>query len=1111
MNRAMNQRLRFIQVRPPIAIALLSLLVSGGGPIFAGDTAKRVDPAKPTDRADWWSFKPIARPGVPRVAGDIRNPIDAFVRARLQSEGLSPSKEADRRTLIRRVTFDLIGLPPTPEEIDTFVSDPAPDAYERLVDRLLASPRYGERWARHWLDVVHYGDTHGFDKDKIRPNAWPYRDYVIRAFNEDKPYARFVREQLAGDRLYPGDPDGVVATGFIVAGPWDAVGQIEVSENTSNGAIVRNLDRDDMVMNTMSTFTSLTVHCARCHNHKFDPITQLDYYSLQAVFAGIGRADRPCDSDPAVALRRAQLTQEKGRLETALAALEQKVKSITPPTSTALDHEIETLRRRAAALAPSGAALANRTLGYHSAIEKKADLDKWVQVDLGTPRPIDAVFLVPVWHDYSGWPGPGWGFPHRFKLEASDDPNFASGVTLLADHTKADFPSPGTMPVASAAPPGLKTRYIRMTATRLWERTDDFIFALSEMIVLSQGRDAALGAAVTSLDSIEAPGSWGKAYLVDGMFGRTSFAQIADSAADPSATNGYHSEIAATPDTTKWVQIDLGKPQPIDRIRLIPARPTDFPDTPGFGFPVRFKVEAANDSDFSRATILVDQTDADFASPGDNPVAISGRGALARFVRVTANRLWERTHDYVFALAELEVESGGQIISRGAAVSALDSIESGRWSRAALVDGYNSRTRISVTNTPRSGIDGFAEAQRAGQQLQIALGRRDELLRQSIPTELSDQMAQARSSLDSVKVELARLAAPREVYAAASHFTPVGNHVPPPGGKPRPIHVLFRGNIGDPRELVGAGAVAFVPGANARFQLADPDDEGSRRAALAEWIVDRQNPLTWRSIVNRVWHYHFGHGLVETTNDFGHMGALPSNPELLDWLASEFRDGGDSIKTAQSIKSLQRLIVTSATYRQSSDGDAAREKIDAGNRLLWRMNRRRLEAEALRDTVLSVSGKLDLTMGGPGYYLFGFIDDHSPHYLYDQHDPDDPKSLRRTIYRFIVRSVPDPFMTTLDCPDPSIINDKRFETVTALQSLAMLNDTFMVREAHHFADRLQQIAPDLPRQIDAAYKLALGRSPITAESRDLTNFAQKNGLPNCCRLIFNLNEFVFVD
>ena len=244
---------------------------------------------------DWWSLRPLSRPAVPAVknAAWVRTPIDAFLLAAMEEKSLHPSPAADKATLLRRVTFDLIGLPPTPEEIDAFLKDVSPNAYEKVVDRLLASPRYGERWGRHWLDVVHYGDTHGYDKDKRRDHAWPYRDYVIRAFNQDKPYSRFIKEQLAGDVLYPDDPDGVMATGFVVAGPWDFVGHVELREGTVDKEKTRVLDRDDMVINAVSTFDSLTVHCARCHDHKFDPIPQKDYYRLQAVFAGVERADRP--------------------------------------------------------------------------------------------------------------------------------------------------------------------------------------------------------------------------------------------------------------------------------------------------------------------------------------------------------------------------------------------------------------------------------------------------------------------------------------------------------------------------------------------------------------------------------------------------------------------------------------------------------------------------------------------------------------------------------------------------------------------------------------------------------------------------------------------------
>lgn len=249
--------------------------------------------ADASDDLQWWSLQPIRKSPVPKLDSPwIRTAVDAFILQRLHEENLRPSPPVDRVTLLRRLMFDLHGLPPTPEQVQRFLADDRPDAYERLVDELLASPRYGERWGRHWLDIVHYGDTHGYDKDKRRPNAWPYRDYVIAAFNNDTPYGRFVSEQLAGDVLFPNTPDGIVATGFIAAGPWDYVGHVELREGTVDKRITRVLDRDDMVTNALSTFASTTVHCARCHNHKFDPITQEDYYNLQAVFAGVERADR---------------------------------------------------------------------------------------------------------------------------------------------------------------------------------------------------------------------------------------------------------------------------------------------------------------------------------------------------------------------------------------------------------------------------------------------------------------------------------------------------------------------------------------------------------------------------------------------------------------------------------------------------------------------------------------------------------------------------------------------------------------------------------------------------------------------------------------------------
>ena len=323
---------------------------------------------------------------------------------------------------------------------------------------------------------------------------------------------------------------------------------------------------------------------------------------------------------------------------------------------------------------------------------------------------------------------------------------------------------------------------------------------------------------------------------------------------------------------------------------------------------------------------------------------------------------------------------------------------------------------------------------------------------------------------------------------------------------PRPITVLRRGEVEQPGEPVGPGTLACLPGLPGTFSLAHPENEGSRRAALADWLASPGNMLTWRSIANRLWHYHFGRGIVETPNDFGRNGARPTHPELLDWLAVELRDHG------QSLKALHRLIVCSAVYRQASRDNPAFDAIDADNRYLWRQNRRRLDAEAIRDSVLAVSGTLDRRMGGPGFELFFFKDDHSP--TYDHTDPakvDNPQVRRRTVYRFNVRSVPNPFMEALDCADPNLNTPVRSQTLTALQALALWNDLFMVRQAREFARRLEQTMPDPRARIVAAYRLALGREPRDDERDALTAYAAKHGLAHACRLLWNTNEFVFID
>ncbi len=831
------------------------------------------------DRGPWWSLLPLKKPAIPatKTAGWACNPIDSFILAGLEAKGLRPSPEADRRTLIRRVTFDLTGLPPTPEEVEAFVADRAADAYDRVVARLLASPAYGERWARHWLDLAHYGDTHGYDKDKRRDHAWLYRDYVIDAFNRDTPYARFVEEQLAGDVLFPEGSRGIIATGFIAAGPWDFVGHVELREGTVEKEKTRLLDRDDMVTTAISTFTSLTIHCARCHDHKFDPIPQAEYYRLQAVFAGVERGDREFD-DPPVKARRDELARREAEVK-----------------------------------------------------KRRAEL-----------------------------------------IRAIADPKLRAQVERLG--------SPG--------PP----------------------------------------------------------------------------------SNGYHSAIATKPDAAKWVQVDLGWPVAIDAIRLIPARPVDFRDTSGFGFPTRYRVEIADDAEFRAPRLVADKTAVDVDNPGDHAVEFPGTGLIGRYVRVTATKLWPRTNDYVFALAELEVTSDGVNVADGSVVTSLDSIEAGFWSRANLVDGQDSRRPLR--EAPDGTIPGPLR-----KQLKAALGR-------SELDSLLDGFAGSSRELFAIMLDGAGLPRPKQVYAA----------VP---GPPRPIRVLKRGDVEQPGEAVGPGALSCVPGLKAVFDV-PPDDEGARRIALARWIVAADNPLTWRSIVNRVWQYHFGRGIVDTPSDFGRNGSLPTHPALLDWLAVEFRDGGGSLKR------LHKSIVTSATYRQSSADGADGFAIDADNRLLWRMNRRRLDAEEVRDAALAVAGTLDRSRGGPGFEPFRFKDDHSP--VYNHEDLARllaPDCRRRSIYRFTVRSVPHPFLECMDAADPNLNVPVRSSTITALQALAMWNDPFMLAQADALASRVDGV--------DAAVRLAFGRPASDEERAALTGTAKRRGLAAACRLLLNANEFLFVD
>ena len=358
---------------------------------------------------------------------------------------------------------------------------------------------------------------------------------------------------------------------------------------------------------------------------------------------------------------------------------------------------------------------------------------------------------------------------------------------------------------------------------------------------------------------------------------------------------------------------------------------------------------------------------------------------------------------------------------------------------------------------------------------------------------------------EKLDAELAKLPPAKMVYAVSNDFTPEGSHRPPK--TPRPVHILKRGDINKPLAEAKPGAFTCISELPSRFNLAESGSEVARRAALAKWLTDDKHPLTWRSIVNRAWHYHFGKGIVDTPNDFGKMGGAPSHPELLDYLATTFRDEG------QSLKKLHRLIVTSSTYRQVSTHNPANAKVDADNRYLWRMNRNRLDAEETRDSILLVSDRLDRKRGGPSDQQFAMRPGiHvTPIVQYLPFNWDGPEGHRRSIYRFIFRTLPDPFVACLDGADASQPTPVRNTSITPLQALALMNNEFVLVHSKAFAQALEKATTDRDKQIALAVEKVWGRPPTKDERDEMKAYVGKHGLANLCRLLFNSNEFLFVN
>lgn len=873
-------------------VAVLRQWIDAGAPWPDGLAGK--DP-----RLKHWAFQPIF------VKGSEPQSIDAFIAKKLTSAKLTMFPEASRRSLIRRLSFTLHGLPPSPASVDAFIKDPAPRAYDKLVERMLNSPHYGERFARHWLDLAHYADTHGFERDRRRDNAWRYRDYVIQAFNEDKAYDRFLQEQIAGDVLWPKNEQAVVATGFLAAGPWDFVGQSEAKSGIIKRAS-RSLDLDDMATQVMTATMATTVNCARCHDHKLDPISQEEYYQLRAVFAGVKRADRPISESVMKGYAAAQVTVAK------------QISQFRPGLNLADivgGGKGKGGGKFKQGIDPRSGKVEARPMGYLSKVEAN-------------------------------------------RFAASSNP-FVDGVVIpRSDKGKAQIPISST----------------EITVTGI-------------------------------------PGANAKAW---------------------------------------------------DIIRNGPVNSTHSSTLGGI----------------------------DFSKNGNSMLGLHANAAITFDLKAFREALKEERLQFSAQLGYFGVRDNGSFADAWVFVDGKKAVEFRKLMRAdglKMIDLVLPEKARFLTLMATAGGNGIGMDQ-------IAFGN------PIVYPDGSLLSAAARQRLAELEAEKKALAAKIAKLDTGRVYSVVAEARMPA------VRVLRRGDaetpVGDP----------LAPGALSALAMLDPalEDQGSvegkRRAALARWITNPANPLTPRVIVNRLWHWHFGQGLVDTPSDFGHGGSKPSHPELLDWLAREL------LRQGWSLKAMHRLILTSAAFKQDSRylDNAEGEKIDSGNRLLWRQNPRRIEAEALRDSVLFVSGKLNHQRGGPGFEDFKYQGTYAPIYTYITADK--PALWRRSIYRYIVRTTPDRFMTTLDCPDPANMTPKRLTTTTPLQSLALYNNDFMLRQAQCFATRLEaEAGSDNDAQVRRAFTLALSRDPSTEERALATKFIRDEGLFAFCRSVLNLNEFVYVD
>lgn len=974
-----------------------------------GKTAEFTDQQK-----NYWAFQAIGDPKPPTVKDErwIQSPIDRFLLAELESRGLKPAEVADKRTLIRRATFDLHGVPPTFDEVADFLADNEPDAFARLIDRLLASPRYGERWGRHWLDVARYGDSNGLDENLAHANAFRYRDWVIAALNRDLPYDQFVQEQIAGDLLPPdGDPndptiaarqaDRLTATGFLVIG---------AKMLAEDDGLKMQMDIVDEQVDTIGkAFMGLTLGCARCHDHKFDPVTTADYYSL----AGIFKSTKTMENFSVVArwherpLASPEVMKKIDEQKRVIAA---KQSDINQLVNAANDVLLTEARSRVADYVQSAARemyLERTTRMFGNEFDKRTDKS--------APLP-EGVQVIEAESYQRG---------SALKLTSG----YGEGIGVILSNGYGEWVAEYDINVP-AGTYQIETRYAAAG---------------------SRPTQLSLNGQVIKPDAFkEVTGSW-------------------------------------NPDTQRWYiegrfEFKEGK----NILRLYRHEPLPHIDK-----------------------LLIARVTA-----GGSPVGTANADLRLAFVSQWKRYLEKTLDDPNTPLIEWrdllnsiqETEATNKTIAKELASRLLLLAEKSGMELADVMATWN---QLKATEAGKAAT-GLPDARQ--EALRKLLFNKDEGSPFAIPknveeyfvTETKTALQQRRDEVKQLEAALPKLPEVMAVSEGTIEDLPIhlrGNHTTlAKERQPRRFPRIF-----------GGDQAAALPA------------DRSGRIDFVRWLTDSKHPLTARVAVNRMWQGHFGEGLVRSPDNFGLLGEKPTNPALLDWLSREFV-GRAKTGNPWSMKALHRAIMLSSAYQMQTTFREESFLADPDNRLWWRRNRRRLEVEAVRDSLLAVSGRLDNTMGGTllpsanRAYVTGTANNF----------PNIYNSNRRSVYLPVIRSALYELFQVFDFAEPSVLNGKRDSTTIATQALFMLNSSLVAEQSREIATQLiANPNVDEDTRVRRAYQLAFQREPSSSEiarakefvqqlaaSDNLTGTAAEQQLAawrSLCRTLLAANEFLFVE